>query len=532
MKLRPYQEEAIEAVECAFKDVQSTLIVLATGCGKTIVFSSLAAREVRRGGRVLILAHRGELLEQAIDKLRRATGIVAGMEKADITSDTFDEPPYTVVVGSVQSMCREKRLERFSPDEFSLIVIDECHHALTGTYRAVIEHFPNAKLLGVTATPDRGDLRSLGEVFEKIAYEYSIVDAIKDGYLCPIRAQTVPLTIDLSGVAKQAGDYQASGLGSALEPYLEQISHEIKVRCADRKTIVFTPLIATSRKMLAFLNREGVEAREVNGETPERSEVLSWFSNAAPGCVLLNSMLLTEGYDEPSVDCIVVLRATKVRALFTQMVGRGTRLSPDTGKRNLLLLDFLWLTSTHDLCRPACLLTDNAEVADVITEKTERAASAAQEIDLSPEELANAESETVKKREQALADRLEKMRRRKAGLVDPLQYAYSVQDVNLTNYQPLTDRDAASPTMQQLDRLEKIGFGAPATFGEAELLIKQHDERRAAGLSTPKQIRFLERMGFRNVATWKREQAQKLVGRIMVCNYRIPAGINPETYHP
>ena len=153
-------------------------------------------------------------------------------------------------------------------------------------------------------------------------------------------------------------------------------------------------------------------------------------------------------------------------------------------------------------------------------------------MEISAEALADAESETVKKREQALAERLEAMRRRKAGLVDPLQYAYSVQDVNLTNYQPMTDRDAQNPTMQQLDQLEKLGFGAPATFGEAELLIKQHDARRAAGLSTPKQIRFLERMGFRNVAKWTKAQALKMVQRIRVCSWRIPAGVDPKTYTP
>lgn len=531
MTLRPYQEQAVAAVEQAFNEVRSTLIVLATGCGKTIVFSHLAAREVRRGGRVLILAHRGELLTQAIDKLRAATGIVAGLEKAEETSAVaWDEMPYTVVVGSVQSMKSERRLARFAKDEFSLIVIDECHHALTGTYRAVIDHFPEARLLGVTATPDRGDLRSLGEVFEKIAFEYSIVDAIRGGYLCPIRAQTVPLQIDLSSVAKQGGDYQAAGLGSALEPYLRQICREIKDRCHDRKTIVYTPLIATSRKMLDILSQEGIaEAREVNGESPDRAETLRWFADAPKGCVLLNSMLLTEGYDESSVDCIVVLRATQVRALFVQMVGRGTRLAE--GKQNLLLLDFLWMTQTHNLCRPACILTDDKEVAAVITARQEKSAGS-MDVEISPETLEGAESETVQQRERALMEKLEKMRRRKARLVDPLQYAYSIQDVNLTNYQPMTDRDAGNPTMQQLDQLEKLGFGAPSTFGEAELLIKKYDERRAEGFSTPKQIRLLESKGFRNVAKWTKAQAQKMIQRIIVCNWRLPAGVDPENYMP
>ena len=530
MTLRPYQEKAVEAVESAFRDVQSTLIVLATGCGKTIVFSHLAAREVRRGGRVLILAHRGELLDQAIDKLYKSTGIRAGLEKADVTSDIYDEPPYTIVVGSVQSMCREKRLRRFRPDDFSLIVIDEAHHSLTGTYRAILDYFSTARLLGVTATPDRGDLRSLGEVFETISFQYSMVDAIRDGYLSPIQAQTIPLKIDLSGVAKQGGDYQVSGLGSALDPYLHQICHEIKTRCSDRKTIVFTPLIATSRKMLQIFMEEGLsEVREVNGESQDRADILGWFSSAPKGCVLLNSMLLTEGYDEPSVDCICVLRATKVRALFVQMVGRGTRLAE--GKKNLLLLDFLWLTSTHDLCRPACLLSADPEVCDAITRRQESAEGQAA-LDISDETLAAAESDTVAKREKALAERLEKMRRRKGGLVDPLQYAYSIQDVNLTNYQPLTAHDAMKPTMQQLDRLEKLGFGAPQTQGEAEMILKQHDQRQAAGLSTPKQIRFLESKGFKNVAKWTKAQAQKMTQRIIVCSWRIPAGVDPSTYIP
>ena len=201
MNLRPYQNRALDAIDSAFAEVNSALIVMATGTGKTIVMSALADREIRRGGRVLILAHRAELINQAVDKLHRATGIAAGIEMADLCSDTdVETPPYMVVVGSVQSMCRPTRLARFHHDDFTLVMIDECHHALADTYRSVVNHFSTAKLLGVTATPDRGDLRSLGEVFEKIAFEYSIVEAIKDGYLSPIRAQTIPLRIDLTSV--------------------------------------------------------------------------------------------------------------------------------------------------------------------------------------------------------------------------------------------------------------------------------------------------------------------------------------------
>jgi superfamily II DNA or RNA helicase len=532
MTLRPYQNKAIEAVEAEFaKGIRSTLIVLATGCGKTIVFSNLAAREVRNGGRVLILAHRGELLEQAIDKLYKATGIRAGLEKADVTSDTdIDTPPFTVVVGSVQSMKSPKRLARFSRNEFSLIIIDECHHALTGTYRAVIDYFSNAKLLGVTATPDRGDLRDLSEVFQTISFEYSIVEAIRDGYLSSINAQTIPLKIDLRGVAKQAGDYQAAGLGAALIPYLHQICREIKQRCADRKTIVFTPLISISREMVEIFKAEGIEnVREVNGESADRAETLEWFANAPKGCVLCNSMLLTEGYDEPSVDCIVILRATKVRALYVQMVGRGTRLCE--GKKNLLLLDFLWLTSTHDLCRPAHLLSDNENICRMITKKQEKKAGT-EEMEITPELIEETESEFTKKCKDTLAKKLEAQSRKKGKLFDALQFAELTGIVELKNVSNKLD-ESDRPTMEQFDQLEKLGFACPGSAKGAEELLTAYQDRVNSGLTTAKQIRFLSSRGFQNVNKWKQTDAEKLIRRIAACGWsRLPHGINPATYTP
>ena len=532
MELRPYQNRAVDAVEREFQNgTRSTLIVLATGCGKTIVFSHLAAREVRRGGRVLILAHRGELLDQAIDKLRRATGIVAGLEKAERTSDVdIDELPYTVVVGSVQSMKSARRLSRFRHDEFSLVVIDECHHALTGTYRAVIDHFPNAKLLGVTATPDRGDLRSMSEVFQTVSFEYSMMEAIKDGFLSPIRAQTIPLRIDLGGVAVKAGDFQAAGLGSALDPYLRQICREIRERCRDRKTVVFTPLIATSRKMLAIFEEEGLtNVREVNGESLDRAETLDWFAHADRGCVLLNSMLLTEGYDEPSVDCIVVLRPTKVRALFVQMVGRGTRLAE--GKKNLLLLDFLWLTHSHDLCHPACILTEDIEVAETITKRQESMTGEAS-LDLTAEELESAVSETVKKREDALAKKLEAQRHKRGQLIDPLAYADSIGSSALAKALPDGLDQSDRPTMEQLDRLESLGFACPGSATAADALLTAYQQRVDKGLSSPRQIKWLKSQGFQNVENWTCRQAKKLIDRCIVNHWRVPSYINPSTYVP
>lgn len=192
-------------------------------------------------------------------------------------------------------------------------------------------------MLGVTATPDRGDMRNLGSYFESLAYEYSLVQAIKEGYLSPIKALTIPLKLDLSGVKQQTGDFSTKDLGTALDPYLEQIAEEMVKHCINRKTVVFLPLVKTSKKFRDILNSKGFRAAEVNGDSKDRQEILEDFDNDKYN-VLCNSMLLTEGWDCPSVDCVVVLRPTKVRSLYSQMIGRGTRLFP--GKEELLLLDF------------------------------------------------------------------------------------------------------------------------------------------------------------------------------------------------
>jgi superfamily II DNA or RNA helicase len=242
INLRPYQQEAVEAVAHEWESRDRTLLVLPTGCGKTVVFSKIAEDRVRHGDRVLILAHRGELLEQAADNLRKVTGLRCAVEKAD---ESCLDSWYRVTVGSVQTLMREKRLAKFTRDYFGTIIIDEAHHCISDSYQTILQHFDRAKVLGVTATPDRGDMRNLGEYFESLAYEYSMHRAIKEGYLCKMKAVTIPLTLDLSDVSVQAGDFKAADIGDALEPYLEQISDEMLNYCTDRKTVVFLPWVST-----------------------------------------------------------------------------------------------------------------------------------------------------------------------------------------------------------------------------------------------------------------------------------------------
>ena len=527
MDLRPYQKEAEAAIlEQWASGVRRTLLVLPTGCGKTIVFCKLTEDVVAKGDRVLIMAHRGELLDQAADKLQKATGLNCAIEKAE---ESCLGSWYRVTVGSVQTLMREKRLEQFAPDYFDTIIVDEAHHCLSESYQRVLNHFSGAKVLGVTATPDRGDMRNLGQYFESLAYEYSLPRAIREGYLSPIKALSIPLKLDLSGVGVQSGDFKAGDLGTALDPYLHSIADEMQTHCSDRKTVVFLPLVATSQKFRDILNQRGFRAAEVNGSSQDRAEILADFE-AGKYNVLCNSMLLTEGWDCPSVDCIVVLRPTKVRSLYCQMVGRGTRLSPETGKDHLLLLDFLWHTDRHELCHPAHLICESPDVATKMTKNIEEAACP---VDIEEAEQ-KASEDVIAEREAALAQKLAEMKKRKRQLVDPLQFEMSIQAEDLAGYIPSFGWEMGPPSDKQRSALEKMGIFPDEidNAGKAAMLLDKLDKRRLAGLATPRQIRLLESRGFQKVGTWQFSEANRLITRIAANNWKIPRGIDPLHFNP
>lgn len=524
MELRPYQQEAKDAIfEQWDSGVKKTLLVLPTGCGKTIVFAKVTEDCVRKGDRVLILAHREELLKQAANKIHKSTGLGCAVEKAE---QSCRGSWFRIVVGSVQTLMSAKRLSQFSENYFDTIIIDEAHHCISDSYQRVLQHFPEANVLGVTATPDRGDMRNLGQYFESLAYEYTLPKAIKEGYLSPIKALTIPLKIDMSGVSVQAGDFKTSDVGTALDPYLESIAQEMEKYCRDKKTVVFLPLVKTSQKFRDLLNEHGFQAAEVNGNSDERSQILQDFENGKYN-VLCNSMLLTEGWDCPSVDCIVVLRPTKVRSLYCQMVGRGTRLSP--GKDHLLLLDFLWHTERHELCHPASLICENEEVARKMTENLEKSAGCPVDIE---EAEKTATEDVVAQREEALAKQLAEMKRRKKKLVDPLQFEMSIQAEDLSGYVPAFGWEMAPPSDKQKNTLEKLGIlpDQIENAGKAAKILDRLDKRRQEGLTTPKQIRFLEGRGFQHVGTWQFETARKLIDRIAANGWRIPSDIIPQEY--
>lgn len=451
----------------------------------------------------------------------QASGLTTATEKAEQSCiGKWDR----IIVGSVQSLCRDSRLSLFNKTYFDTIIIDEAHHALSNSYQAILNYFDEADVLGVTATPDRADMKNLGQAFDSLAYEYTLREAISSGYLVKIQVQTLPLHIDFTNVKMTAGDFQAGDVGRVLDPYLEQIADTLR-DYKDRKIVVFLPLIETSQKFCNMLIERGFNAAEVNGNSGNRNEITEDFANGKYN-VLCNSMLLTEGWDCPSVDCVIVLRPTKSRALYTQMIGRGTRLCE--GKDHLLVLDFLWHYEKHSLCRPAHLIAKSDDVADKMTQILETSSMGLEEAE------AQAERDVIAEREAALANELAAMRKKKAKLVDPLQFEFSIQAEDLTHYVPTFGWQVSSITDKQKKTIEDFGLN-PDTIedaGKASLLIDRLHKRKAEGLSTPKQIRFLENKGFKNVGTWTNVQASNMISRISASGWRIPKGISPATYQP
>lgn len=451
----------------------------------------------------------------------QASGLTTAMEKAEQSCiGKWDR----IIVGSVQTLCRDSRLTLFSKSYFDTIIIDEAHHALSSSYQAILNYFDTADILGVTATPDRSDMQNLGKVFDSLAYEYTLRDAISSGYLVKIQVQTLPLHIDFTNVKITAGDFQAGDIGRVLDPYLEQIADTL-IDYKDRKIVVFLPLIETSQKFCKMLIERGFNAAEVNGNSKDRNEITEDFANGKHN-VLCNSMLLTEGWDCPSVDCVIVLRPTKSRALYTQMIGRGTRLCE--GKDHLLVLDFLWHYEKHSLCRPAHLIAKSDDVAIKMTEILETSSMGLEEAE------EEAERDVLAEREAALAKELAAMRKKKAKLVDPLQFEFSIQAEDLTHYVPAFGYEVQAITPKQIDTLEKFGINPDLieSSGKATLLINRLIKRKEEGLASPKQIRTLERYGFQKVGMWTQNDASKMISRICASGWRIPKGIVPKTYYP
>lgn len=364
MTLREYQTAAINRiVEAAkYERILRQVIVLATGLGKTVIFAHLPQRVKERGKKTLILAHREELLDQAKKKIKAISpDLIVGIEQGENSIDEVSE--CDVVVASVPTLGRasSKRIEKLNPDDFGLIVVDECHHATSETYRNIFRHFGVLKenpeepenpplkqrpivLLGVTATPNRSDHVGLDNIFDGITFSYTLKDGIDNGYLSNIKAFTVATKTDISQVASRAGDFAENELSDAVNnPERNRLVVETYLEKFDKtKALVFATSVEHVNTLTDLFKQAGVRAECVLGATEKekRETILKDFDSGELD-VLVNCNVLTEGYDCPSIDTILMTRPTKSSVLYSQMIGRGTRLSPETGKEVLNLVDFV-----------------------------------------------------------------------------------------------------------------------------------------------------------------------------------------------
>lgn len=521
MKLRDYQERAVDAILEAFQDSATTLLVMATGLGKTVVFAHIIDRMKGRG-RAIVLAHREELIAQAWEKIRGVTGVEADVEMANCWASeaghfTGKSP---IVVSSIQTQCAGRlggRMQRFDPREFGLCVIDEAHHSTAASYRRVINYYrqnPDLRILGVTATPDRADEAALGQIYQSVAFEYGINDGITDGWLVPIRQQFVAVDgLDFSQCRTTAGDLNGKDLAQVME--YEQTLHGyvgplIEI-AGDRRTLVFGASVAQAERIAEIINRHRPDsARCVFGRTPkeERREIIGQYRT---GCfqTLVNVGVATEGFDVPGVEVIVMARPTKSRSLYAQMLGRATRPLPgivdpiedadgrrqaiaESTKPSMLVLDFVGNSGRHKLVSSADIL--GGKYDDAIVERARRQIEKKGDAANVDEELVKAERAEREAEKRRQAARRAKIRGRAT---------YSTRSVSPFDILDITAQreprwhHGRQPTPKQIDLLERHGVDVDGQTGaQASQLIGEIIERRQNGKCTYKQVKLLARYGY------------------------------------
>ena len=517
--LRPYQLEAIDEVEKAFKDHQSVLMVMATGLGKSVTGAEIMRR---RRGRGMWVAHRMELVEQAEDTIGRITGASPQVEMADRTANLSGFQSSNIVVGTVQTLNARRRgrprMARFAPEYYNTLITDEAHHAVAKSWHSVSEHFcatPELRHLGMTATPDRGDEEALGQIYSQCAYRYEIVDGINDGWLVPVYVQAIEVdSIDLRNVGTVAGDLNQGQLANAMEQEkaMHGVANPILEEAGDLRTLVFTSSVKHAHSLAEILNRHKPgRAAAVDGKTPkdERKRIMDQYRSGAIQ-YLCNVGIATEGFDMPDIQCVAIARPTMSRSLYAQMLGRGTR--PITGlvdefpssddrcsairdsrKQRLVVMDFVGNSGRHKLVGPADVLGGNYSM-EILHAAGQMARKDGKPID-TLELLKRAENAWQKeRREKAERDKRRGVRadvnyRKKT--IDPfdaLDLEPSKEYSNL-NIKPLT--------VGQQGWLERCGFDTTELSDlEQRRILRELVRRKRKDLCTPKQAAVLKRYGY------------------------------------
>ena len=554
MILRDYQRNISDSVFREWQDVNSTLVVAPTGTGKTVIFSDIIRRAFPR--RAMVIAHREELIWQARDKIQRATGLTCEVEmgeyKAHGDSNLFGRA--SVIISTIQTQAAGGdgggRMSKFNPQQFGVLIIDEAHHAAAPSYKRVIDYFrsnPRLKILGVTATPDRADEEALGQVFESVAFNYEILDAIRDGWLVPIEQQMVNTTIDWSGIRTTAGDLNGADLAAVMEA--ERSLHEIAAPSVEiigsKRALVFASSVKCAETLASIFNRHRAGmAAWVCGKTPkdERRKTLADF-NAGKIQVVCNYGVLTEGFDDPGVEVVIMGRPTKSRALYSQMIGRATRPLPgivdgheldtpearresiaNSPKPNCLIVDFVGNSGRHKLVTSADILGGNVS-DEAIERAVAKVRKAGKPVRISEaleeeEELIKAEREKRRLEEEA----------RKARLVARVKYTTQrIDPFDVLQIKPVKPRGwdiGKVLTEKQRGFLMRAGIDPDSIpYSQAKQLISEILHRYKAKLCSLKQAALLKKFGYDTNVTF--EQASEIITTLKNNGWRRPAELVP-----
>ncbi len=535
MQLRPYQQQAVEAVFRAWEENHSTLVVLPTGVGKTVVFSEVIKR--CQPARAMVLAHRSELIHQAQDKIKKVTGLDAQIEMGEYRVAMLT--PAQVVVSTVQTHTAggdgAGRMGKFDPFTFGVLVIDEAHHATADSYKRCIEWYrrnTDLRILGVTATPDRADEEALGQVFGSVAFDYEVLDAIQDGWLVPVEQQMVHVEgLDFSACRTTAGDLNGADLAQVMEDEeVEQgIADPAYEIAAGRRALVFAASVKQAEKLAEILNRHKAGcAGWICGKTDKdvRRGVLSDFA-AGRLQFVCNVGVLTEGFDDSGVELVFMARPTKSRALYAQMAGRGTRPAEDIAhtlndvddalarrqmiaesrKPHCLIVDFVGNSGRHKLMTTADILGGNVsdEAIETAVRKIREGGKPADMADALKK--AQAEIEARKRAEEA----------KKLALLAKAKFSTSkVNPFDVFDISPVQERGwdkGRKLSEKQAALLMKNGInpeGMP--YAQSKQLLDEMFRRWSGGLASFKQASLLKRNGF--VAPMRREEASKALDQI------------------
>ena len=531
-KLRHYQQSAHDAALTKWGEdgywngesdtFKSILISIPTGSGKTALASAIIDTLVsKNGGRCLFLGDQDELTTQPTKAIRKFTGIIPGLEKAEHRASLMSD----VIVGSLQTFDKPNRLSRYPRDFFTHIIQDESHRNCS-RFQKVRDHFHTAKIAGLTATPFRSGLKDLSKYFEDVAFNLHLYDLVDEGYLCGFKVDMVPLEIDLTSVHQKRGiegqDYSAEELDDTIRPWYEAVAKEIVVRAPDKHIIAYLPLIKSSKEFCEILNDHGVSSKHVDGKSKDREELLESFARGEFQC-LCNSDLISTGVDIPIADCMVNLSPTRSAVRFRQRAGRISRVLPGlvdhletaaerkaaiavSSKPEALILDFLWQTGEIGLQGPSGLVARTEDEADEIAKMLRKKRT--------PQQLEEIAATFKKQKEDDLKKQLEAVSRRKGQVIDARMLGVMIHASDIIEFEPVSAWHSKPISPGQEAFLQKNGIDPTSVNGRghASQIIDTLMKRKDSGLASLESVRLLQAAGRADADKVTADEADAILG--------------------